>query len=154
MVNRSIGWLPVDWFVWLGIYKVIHALLFLQRLLYYLMGFIGLGSKTNFGVFRTDWIDFGRDLRVSKTRVSDVGRFLLVPCVTSSFAADPSPFLFVKDSGVSFYHFLFSSLLYRRLLWLPNENPQLPGHKASTQQSCLRRRHEEIRILTPPCLVA
>ena len=87
-------------------------------------------------------------------RVLDLGRFLLIPCVTRSSVTDPSPFLFVKASGVSFYHFLFSSLLYLRLLWIPNESPHLPGHKASTQQSCLRRRHDERRVLTLPCLVA
>ena len=85
-----------------------------------------------------------------EARVLDLGRFLLIPCITINFIT------ILAHLGFRLWVLLFlptSSPLSLSFSWLLGESRQPLGHRASAQLSrlsLLRRRLTEKRGLTPP----
>ena len=112
--------------------------------------FTYFGLETDFCVFWTDWGIFGWDFRRLEARASDFGPISSFSVHHCQFWVDSthSPCFTASLGSFSFLFLCVFSLYY-----LPDESPQLPRHKTSTQLSRLSQRHAEVRVLTPPCSI-
>ena len=117
--------------------RVSHSLFFalFSLVLQRLRRFNGL--RDIFCGIAANWSLFGWEFTILEARVSDLGRFLFLSCITASSNVDPSPFMFVKVSGMSLYQFLLFTLLCLHLVWFLNDSSKLLKLRASSQLSCL-----------------